>query len=78
MGLSGAFQLGLLTMVLTLLLVTLLETAGTLIGVTRRAGLLDAEGRLARLRQALLAGSGFLPTATSEVETGGHPPEEHA
>jgi adenine/guanine/hypoxanthine permease len=49
MDLSGAFQLELRTMVLTLLLVTLLDTAGTLIGVTRQAGLLDAEGRLPRL-----------------------------
>ena len=43
---------------LTLLLVTILDTAGTLIGVARQAGLLDEEGRLPRLRQALLADSG--------------------
>jgi adenine/guanine/hypoxanthine permease len=35
-------------MVLTLLLVILLDTAGTLIGVGRQAGLLDREGRLPR------------------------------
>jgi AGZA family xanthine/uracil permease-like MFS transporter len=58
MDLAGAFQLGLLTMVLTLLLVMLLDTAGTLIGVARQAGLLDQDGRLPRLRQALLADSG--------------------
>jgi AGZA family xanthine/uracil permease-like MFS transporter len=58
MDLAGAFQLGLLTMVLTLLLVMLLDTAGTLIGVARQAGLLDEGGRLPRLRQALLADSG--------------------
>ena len=45
-------------MVLTLLLVMLLDTAGTLIGVARQAGLLDKDGRLPRLRQALLADSG--------------------
>jgi AGZA family xanthine/uracil permease-like MFS transporter len=44
-------------MVLTLLLVMLLDTAGTLIGVARQAGLLDQDGRLPRLRQALLADS---------------------
>jgi AGZA family xanthine/uracil permease-like MFS transporter len=44
--------------VLTLLLVTILDTAGTLIGVARQAGLLDKDGRLPRLRQALLADSG--------------------
>jgi adenine/guanine/hypoxanthine permease len=41
--------------VLTLLLVTILDTAGTLIGVARQAEMLDSEGRLPRLRQALLA-----------------------
>ena len=58
MDLAGAFRLGLLTMVLTLLLVMLLDTAGTLIGVARQAGLLGQDGRLPRLRQALLADSG--------------------
>jgi adenine/guanine/hypoxanthine permease len=58
MDLAGAFKLGLAVIVLTLLLVTILDTAGTLIGVARQAGFLDAEGRLPRLRQALLADSG--------------------
>ncbi|MGD9501387.1 MAG: NCS2 family permease [Methyloceanibacter sp.] len=57
MDIAGVFQLGALTMTLTLLLVTILDTAGTLIGVARQAGLLDKEGRLPRLRQALLADS---------------------
>jgi AGZA family xanthine/uracil permease-like MFS transporter len=58
MDLAGVFQLGLVTMVLTLLLVTILDTAGTLIGVARQAGLLDQDGRLPRARQAFLADSG--------------------
>jgi len=58
MDLAGVFQLSLVTIVLTLLLVTMLDTAGTLIGVARQAGLLDAEGRLPRARQAFLADSG--------------------
>jgi adenine/guanine/hypoxanthine permease len=58
MDVPGVFQLGLVTMVLTLLLVTILDTAGTLIGVARQAGLLDREGRLPRARQAFLADSG--------------------
>ena len=58
MDIAGVFQLGLVTMVLTLLLVTILDTAGTLIGVARQAGLLDPEGRLPRARQAFLADSG--------------------
>jgi AGZA family xanthine/uracil permease-like MFS transporter len=57
MDLAGVFQLGLVTIVLTLLLVTILDTAGTLIGVARQAGFLDQEGRLPRARQAFLADS---------------------
>jgi AGZA family xanthine/uracil permease-like MFS transporter len=57
MDVPGVFELGLVTIVLTLLLVTILDTAGTLIGVARQAGLLDRCGRLPRLRQALLADS---------------------
>jgi adenine/guanine/hypoxanthine permease len=58
MDLAGAFSLGLVVIVLTLLLVTILDTAGILIGVARQAEMLDGEGRLPRLRQALLADSG--------------------
>ncbi|MGH6791472.1 MAG: NCS2 family permease [Methyloceanibacter sp.] len=58
MDVTGVFQLGLVVIVLTLLLVTMLDTAGTLIGVARQAGFLDEDGRLPRLRQALLADSG--------------------
>ncbi len=58
LDLAGMAHLSLVTIVLTLLLVTILDTTGTLIGVARQAGLLDEEGRLPRLRQALLADSG--------------------
>ena len=58
MNLAGALNLSLIVIVLTLLLVTILDTAGTLIGVARQAEMLDSEGRLPRLRQALLADSG--------------------
>ncbi|HZP08857.1 NCS2 family permease [Methyloceanibacter sp.] len=58
LDLAGLAHLSLVTIVLTLLLVTILDTTGTLIGVARQAGLLDEEGRLPRLRQALLADSG--------------------
>ena len=58
MDVAGVFQLGLVVIVLTLLLVTILDTAGTLIGVARQAGFLEAEGRLPRARQAFLADSG--------------------
>jgi AGZA family xanthine/uracil permease-like MFS transporter len=58
MDVGGIFRLGLVTIVLTLLLVTILDTAGTLIGVARQAGLLDPDGRLPRARRAFLADSG--------------------
>jgi adenine/guanine/hypoxanthine permease len=58
MDLTGIFQLGTMVMVLALLLVMIFDAAGTLIGVARQAGFLDAEGRLPRLPQALLADSG--------------------
>jgi adenine/guanine/hypoxanthine permease len=57
MDVAGVFQLGLVIIVFTLLLVTILDTAGTLIGVAHQAGFLDAEGRLPRIRQAFLADS---------------------
>ncbi len=53
----GALELGLLSVVLTFFLVELFDATGTLIGVAHRAGLLDAEGKLPRLRRALLADS---------------------
>jgi AGZA family xanthine/uracil permease-like MFS transporter len=43
--------------VLTLLLVDLFDNAGTLIGVAHRAGLLDKDGNLPRMRQALISDS---------------------
>lgn len=57
MNLSGALTLTSMAMMLALLLVTILDTAGSLIGVSRQAGLLDETGKLPRLRQALLADS---------------------
>jgi AGZA family xanthine/uracil permease-like MFS transporter len=57
MDVAGVFQLGLVIIVLTLLLVMILDTAGTIIGVAHQAGFLDAEGRLPRIRQAFLADS---------------------
>ncbi len=54
---SRALELSFIIIVLTLLLVDLFDNAGTLIGVTHRAGLLDKQGRLPRMRQALMADS---------------------
>ena len=53
----GALELSMLTVILTLLLIDIFDTAGTLVGVATRAKMLDAKGRLPRLRKALLADS---------------------
>ena len=57
MDLATAFELSLISIVFAFLFVDLFDTAGTLIGVAHRAGLLDKNGRLPRLRSALLADS---------------------
>jgi AGZA family xanthine/uracil permease-like MFS transporter len=46
-----------LPLIFTLLLVDMFDNIGTLIGVTKRAGLLDAQGRLPNAGRALLADS---------------------
>ena len=57
LDLAGALDAGLIAVVLTFFLVELFDATGTLIGVAHRAGLLDENGRLPRLRRALLADS---------------------
>ena len=54
---SRIFEVTAIIVIFTLLLVDFFDTAGTLIGVTHRAGLLDKEGKLPRMRQALVADS---------------------
>jgi AGZA family xanthine/uracil permease-like MFS transporter len=46
-----------IVVVFTFLFIDLFDNAGTLIGVTHRAGLLDRDGNLPRMKQALLADS---------------------
>ena len=46
-----------LAIILTLLLVDLFDNLGTLIGVTRRAGIMDANGHIPRVGRALVADS---------------------
>ncbi len=57
LDLVGAFELGLLTIVFTFLLLDVFDSAGTLIGVAERAGFLDKDGRFPRLGKALIADS---------------------
>ena len=53
----AAFQWSMVTVVLSMLIVDVFDTAGTLIGVSTRAKLLDEHGKLPRLRKALMADS---------------------
>ncbi|MBI2398356.1 MAG: NCS2 family permease [Xanthomonadales bacterium] len=57
LDLRAALDVGLVSVVMSFFLVELFDATGTLIGVTHRAGLLDADGKLPRLKRALLADS---------------------
>ena len=57
LDIAAAFELSMVTVVLSLLMVDAFDTAGTLIGVSARAKLLDENGRLPRIKRALLADS---------------------
>ncbi|WP_119458622.1 NCS2 family permease [Rhodospirillaceae bacterium SYSU D60014] len=57
MDIAGAFEVGLVTIVFAFLFVDLFDTAGTLVGVAHRAGMLDEAGRLPRVGRALFADS---------------------
>src|SRR5215813_6717994 len=54
---SRLFEWTFVVVVFSFLLVDVFDNAGTLIGVTHRAGLLDKDGKLPRMRQALLSDS---------------------
>jgi len=57
LDIAGALQVSMLTVILTLLLIDVFDTAGTLVGVATRADMLDKNGQLPRLNKALLADS---------------------
>jgi AGZA family xanthine/uracil permease-like MFS transporter len=57
LDIAGALQLSMVTAILSMLIVDIFDTAGTLVGVATRADLLGADGRLPRLRRALLSDS---------------------
>ncbi|HCX63940.1 MAG TPA: guanine permease, partial [Eubacteriaceae bacterium] len=52
---SQLFTIDFLIVVFTFLFVDLFDTLGTLIGVSSKAGFLDKEGKLPRIKQALMA-----------------------
>lgn len=57
MDIAGALEVGMITIIFAFLFVDLFDTAGTLVGVAHRGGLLDANGKLPRLNRALIADS---------------------
>lgn len=57
LGLSGSHGLGLFEILFVFLFVDLFDNIGTLVGVTRRAGLIDADGRVPKLNRILLTDS---------------------
>src|SRR5262245_19118384 len=54
---SRTFELTFIIVVFSFLFVDLFDNAGTLIGVTHRAGLLDKDGNLPRMKEALISDS---------------------
>ena len=56
-GLSGSHGLGLFEILFVFLFVDLFDNIGTLVGVTRRAGLIDADGKVPRLNRILFTDS---------------------
>ncbi|HKA73928.1 MAG TPA: NCS2 family permease [Xanthobacteraceae bacterium] len=54
---SRAFELTFIVVVFSFLFVDVFDNAGTLIGVTHRAGLLDKDGNLPRMKEALISDS---------------------
>jgi len=57
LDIAGAFQAGLVTIVFAFLFVDLFDSAGTLVGLSHRAGLLKPDGTMPRLKRALIADS---------------------
>ena len=56
--LEAALTMSMVPIILALLLVDVFDTAGTMVAVSQRAGLLDDKGKLPNLRPELLADSG--------------------
>ena len=54
---SRTFELSFLVIVFSFLIIDVFDNAGSLIGVAHRAGLLDADGNLPRMKEALISDS---------------------
>lgn len=57
LDLAGAFDVGMISVIFAFLFVDLFDNTGTLIGVAKRAGLMDKNGHLPKMGRALIADS---------------------
>lgn len=57
LDIAAAMQWSMVTVILSMLIVDVFDTAGTLVGVATRAKLIDDDGKLPRLKRALLSDS---------------------
>lgn len=57
LDIAGAFNIGLVSVIFAFLFVDVFDNSGTLIGVTRKAGLVDEKGNLPSMGRALLSDS---------------------
>ncbi len=57
LDIAGVLQVGMISVILSFLMVDLFDTTGTLIGVAKQANLIDADGKLPRIQRAVLADS---------------------
>ncbi|PIA69345.1 NCS2 family permease [Ectopseudomonas toyotomiensis] len=57
LDITGALDIGLISVIFAFLFVDLFDTSGTLVGVAQKADLLDKDGKMPRLGRALLADS---------------------
>ena len=77
LDIAGAFDISMISVIFAFLFVDLFDTAGTLVGVSKKAGLMRADGSIPNLDKALLADStatvagSFLGTSstTSYIES---------
>ncbi|ANJ55075.1 Adenine permease AdeP [Pseudomonas fluorescens] len=77
MDVAGVFNISMISVVLAFLFVHMFDTAGTLMGVAQRAGLVNADGKIENLSRALKADSASsvfgavvgVPPVTSYVES---------
>ncbi len=76
LDITGAFNVGLISVIFAFLFVDVFDNTGTLLGVTKRAGLADEQGNVPKMGRALVADSAAVfgsllgtSTTTSYVES---------